>query len=172
MLRDPDLLELLESIDTQPWSGLVYRVVWEDRAPVQGSSGKMGRWSSPRGEFEILYTSFAQAGAEAEFEAILVLFEQRPDRPALTHALRVRLNKVIHLDYSILENLGVPEAEYEDRYYGRTQEIADAINFLEYDALISTSAQHPCDNATIFFQNLSRDFELEPVESFKFRWST
>jgi len=51
MLRDPDLLELLESIDTQPWSGLVYRVVWEDRDPVQGSSGKMGRWSSPRGEF-------------------------------------------------------------------------------------------------------------------------
>ena len=172
MLRDPDLLELLESIDTQPWSGLVYRVAWEGRDPAQGSSGKKGRWSSPRGEFEILFTSLEQAGAEAEFEAFWMLFEQRPDRPALTHALRVRLNKVIHLGYGMLENFGVSEAKYGDRNYGRTQEIADAINFLEYDALISPSARYPCDNATIFFQNLSRDLELEPVESFEFRWST
>ena len=101
-----------------------------------------------------------------------MLFEQRPDRPALTHALRVRLDKVIRLDYAMLENLGVQEAKYEDRDYRRTQEIADAINFLEYDALISPSARYPCNNVTIFFQNLSRDFELEPVESFEFRWST
>ena len=135
MPRDPELLERLEGIDTQPWSGLVYRVAWEGGDPAQGSSGKKGRWSSPRGEFEILFTSLQQAGAEAEFEAFWMLFEQRPDRSALTHALRVRLNKVIHLDYSRLENLGVPEAGYEDRNYSRTQEIADAINFLEYDAI-------------------------------------
>ena len=172
MLRDRELLEFLESIGTRSWSGRVYRVAWQGRDPAQGSSGKKGRWSSPRGDFEILFTSLEQAGAEAEFEAFWMLFEQRPDRPALTHALRVRLNKVIHLGYGMLENFGVSEAKYGDRNYGRTQEIADAINFLEYDALISPSARYPCDNATIFFQNLSRDFELEPVESFEFRWST
>ena len=156
MLRDPELLELLESMDTRPWSGLVYRVAWQGRDPAQGSSGKKGRWSSPRGEFEILYTSLERLGAEAEFEAFWMLFEQRPDRPALTHALRVRLKKVIHLDYSMLENLGVPEAKYEDRKYGRTQEIADAIYFLGYDALISPSARYPCDNVTMHEFGASR----------------
>lgn len=151
MLRDPDLLESLESIDTQPWSGLVYRVAWEGRVPTEGSSGRSGRWSSPRGDFEILFTSLERFGAEAEFEAFWMLFEQRPDRPALTHALCVRLNEVIRLDYGMLENPGVQEAKYEDRDYRRMQEIADAINFLEYDALISPSARYPCDNGNDIF---------------------
>jgi hypothetical protein len=172
MLRDPELLEALETIGIQPWSGIVYRVAWVGREPTQGSSGRSGRWSSPRGEFEILFTSLEQLGAEAEFEAFWMLFEQRPDRPASTHSLRVRLSKVIHLDYGMLENLGVAEENYEGRDYRRTQKIADAINFLEYDALISPSARYSCDNATIFFQNFSRGFELEPVESRDFAWSS
>lgn len=171
MLRDPELLEFLEGIDARPWSGFAYRVVWQESNPALGSSGKRGRWSSPRGEFEILYTSLEKSGAEAEFEAFWTLFEQRPDRTALTHCLRISLNKVIHLDIETLDSLGVPKAGYEGRHYSRTQEIADAVNFLGCDALISPSARYPCDNVTIFFQNLSHDFELESVKSSKFIWS-
>ena len=86
-------LERLEGIDTQPWSGLVYRVAWEGGDPAQGSSGKKGRWSSPRGEFEILYTSLQQAGAEAEFEAFGMLFEQRPDRSALYQGAVIKTHR-------------------------------------------------------------------------------
>ncbi len=172
MLRDPDLLEFLESVDVQPWSGRVFRAAWAERDPTHGSSAKLGRWSSPRGDFEVLYTSLERAGADAEFEAFWSLFEQRPDKPVLTHRLSVRLDKTIHLDFSTLEKLGVPEDRYQRRDYTRTQEIADAINFFEYDALISPSARYPCKNVTIFFQNLSSDFELEMVETFEFRWST
>lgn len=172
-MRDPALLELLEAVKAQPLAEEVYRVVWAKSEPTRGSSGKWGRWSSEFGEFEVLYTSVEPSGAEAEFEAFWSLFEQRPDRLAETHTLSIRLRKVIHLDFPTLETLGVKEATYQERDYSRTHVIADAINFLEYDGLISPSARHPCNNLTVFFQNISKDdFELKSIAKSKFQWST
>ena len=84
LARDPGLLEQLERLTPSRYEGRVYRVVWSDRSPLQGSSGKSGRWNSPNGAFEILNTSVASEGADAEFESFWSLFEQRPDRKALT----------------------------------------------------------------------------------------
>lgn len=171
-MRDPALLELLEAIDGQPLAERVHRVVWADSEPTQGSNGKWGRWSSELGEFEVLYTSMEESGAKAEFEAFWSLFEQRPDRPAKTHTLRMKLKNVIRLDFPALETLGVMEASYQERDYSRTHEIADVINFLEYDGLISPSARHPCNNLTIFFQNVAKgEFEIEPIKKSDFQWS-
>ena len=55
--RDPDLLERLESYVHEPFEGIVYRVVWADGSPVQGSSVARGCWNSPDSEFEALNTS-------------------------------------------------------------------------------------------------------------------
>ena len=43
--RDPDLLEHLESCRQKPFEGVVNRVVWVDKSPVQGSNGARGRWN-------------------------------------------------------------------------------------------------------------------------------
>ena len=82
--RDPDLLEHLESCRQKPFEGVVNRVVWVDKSPLQGSNGARGRWNSPDCQLEVLNTSFAEEGASAEFEAFWSLFEQRPDRRVLT----------------------------------------------------------------------------------------
>ena len=82
--RDPDLLEHLEGRRQEPFEGVVNRVVWVDKSPLQGSNGARGRWNSPDCQLEVLNTSFAEEGASAEFEAFWSLFEQRPDRRALT----------------------------------------------------------------------------------------
>lgn len=97
--RDPDLLAHLEGCGEGPFEGAVHRVVWADRSPVQGSSGARGRWSSPDSQFEVLNTSFMPEGASAEFEAFWSLFEQRPDRQALNWKLRIRLKRVVELDF-------------------------------------------------------------------------
>ena len=103
---DPDLLERLEQCDQRAFSGTVHRVVWADVSPLRGSRAARGRWNSPDGGFEVLNTSLTVEGAAAEFEAFWSLFEQRPDRAALDWKLRVRLWRVIELDFERLEELG------------------------------------------------------------------
>ena len=128
--RDPALLEYLESCPRRRFDGLVNRVVWADRSPIQGSTGARGRWNSPDGQFEVLNASLVPEGADAEFEAFWLLFEQRPDRPALNWKLRVRLKRVVELGFGKLEQLGVAQARYRIRDYSRTQEISDGLNYL------------------------------------------
>ena len=128
--RDPHLLERLEGCRQRPFDGVVNRVVWIDKSPVQGSNGARGRWNSPDCQFEVLNTSLVAEGANAEFEAFWSLFEQRPDRQALNWTLRVRLKRVVELDFVELEQLGVGQADYRSRDYSRTQEIADGLNYL------------------------------------------
>ena len=170
--RDPDLLEHLEGCRERPLDGPVHRVVWADKSPVQGSSGARGRWSSPDSQFEVLNTSFVADGASAEFEAFWSLFEQRPDRRALNWKLRVRLKRVVELDFGALEQLGVGQADYSSRDYSRTQEISDGLNYLGYGGLIVPSARYDCRNLIIFVQHLDRDCVVEEDESKIFQWSS
>lgn len=169
--RDPGLLEQLEGHVQRPYDGSAYRVVWVNTRPVQGSIGKRGRWSSPEGQFECLNTSLMPEGADAEFEAFWSLFEQRPDREALNWELRVKLKKVVELNFEDLGILGVNQTDYQNRDYSRTQEIADALNYLGCDGLIVPSARHDCKNLIIFTQNLDRGCIIDEIRSRDFQWS-
>ena len=169
--RDPELLEQLERCRGRRFQGFAHRVVWADKYPVQGSSSSRGRWSSPDCQFEILNTSLVAEGAEAEFEAFWSLFEQRPDRPALNWKLKVRLKQVVELDFELLEQLGVARTDYHNRYYSRTQEISDGLNYLGYDGLIVPSARCECNNLVVFVQNLDSDCVIEENTSTVFQWS-
>ena len=111
-------------------------------------------------------------GASAEFEAFWSLFEQRPDRQALNWRLRVRLNRVVELDFGALETLHVAQSGYGDREYSRTQEISDAVNYLGYDGLIVPSARYECRNLIIYIQNLAGDWVVEDDGSKPFEWSS
>lgn len=168
--RDPSLLERLEDYVPRPYNGTIHRVVWVNRSPVQGSNGKRGRWSSPEGQFETLNTSLEPEGASAEFVAFLSLFEQWPDRNALNCELGVKLKKVVELSVEDLENLGVSQTDYQGRDYSRTQEIADALNYLGCDGLIVPSARYDCKNLIIFTQNLDKNCIIEEGESSDFQW--
>ena len=169
--RDPDLLEYLEGCRQRRFDGFVSRVVWAGRSPIQGSNGGRGRWNSPDCQFEVLNTSLKAEGADAEFEAFWSLFEQRPDRRAMNWKLRVRLTRVVALDFEKLEHLGVGPAAYGTRDYSRTQEISDGVNYLGCDGLIAPSPRYDCSNLVIYMQNLERNCLLEEVESRQFRWS-
>ncbi len=169
--RDPGLLEELEGYAQRPHAGDVYRVVWADRSPVQGHSGRRGRWNSPEGRFEIINTALVIEGADAEFEAFWSLFDQRPDRKALNWTLKIQLKRVVELDFNDLEKLGVRRANYKSRDYSRTQEIADALNYLGRDGVIVPSARYDCKNLIIFTQNLDKDCFVDKGESRDFQWS-
>ena len=169
--RDPELLERLEGCAQEPLEGTVYRVVWADSSPIQGSSVSSGRWNSPDRDFEVLNTSFVSEGANAEFEAFWALFEHRPDRRALNWKLRVKLSRVVELDTEQLDELGVDQVNYTDRDYSRTREISDALNYLGCEGLIIPSARYDCKNLVVYMQNLNKDCIVEEEESKVFSWS-
>ena len=168
--RDPELLEYLESCRHGRFDGIVKRVVWADRSPIQGSNSGRGRWNSPDCQFEVLNTSLAAEGADAEFEAFWLLFEQRPDRRALNWKLRVRLLRVVELGFEEFGKLGIEPTVYRTRDYSRTQEISDALNYLGCDGLIAPSARYDCNNLVVYMQNLNRDCFLEEINSREFLW--
>ena len=62
--HDRELLDALESHPSEAFCGEIWRVTVKGRDPLRGSAAG-GRWSPP-GEFEVLYTSLARAGALAE----------------------------------------------------------------------------------------------------------
>ena len=169
--RDPDLLERLEGCVQEPLEGVVCRVVWADRRPVQGSSVARGRWNSADSGFEVLNTSLTSEGASAEFEAFWSLFEQRPDRAALNWKLRVRLKRVVELDFEQLDELGIGQADYQGRDYSQTQEISDALNYLGRDGLIVPSARYDGRNLVVYMQNLDKDCFVEEDGWSNFSWS-
>ena len=168
--RDPELLERVEACDQLAFEGTVHRVVWADVSPLQGSSVAHGRWNSPDNGFEVLNTSLDVDGAAAEFEAFWSLFEQRPDRAALNWTLRVRLERVVELDFAQLERLGVRQAEYRGRDYARTQEISDALNYFGCDGLIAPSARHEGRNLVVYMRNLGPGCLVEEAEPGAFAW--
>ncbi len=169
--RDLQLLERLEGCSQETLQGVVCRVVWANRSPVHGSSAPRGRWNSADGKFEVLNTSLTSEGAGAEFEAFWYLFDQRPDRPALNWKLRVRLKRVVELDFGQLDWLGVGQANYQGRDYSRTQAISGALHHLGCDGLIVPSARYECRNLVVYMQNLDKDCFVEEEEWIEFSWS-
>ena len=67
--------------------------------------------------------------ADAEFEALWLLFEQRSDRLVLNWKLRVRLQHVVELGFGKLEQLGLERPRFRTRDHSRTQEFSDGLNY-------------------------------------------
>lgn len=88
-IHDRVILDALEAIDPEPFTGTVWRVTRQGREPLRGAAAH-GRWS-PGGEFEVLYTSLERDGALAEIGYRLSLEPVWPSRIAHEiHAIEVQ----------------------------------------------------------------------------------
>ena len=63
-VHDRELLDALEELEPEVFSGVVWRTAFVSRDPLVGSAHG-GRWH-PRNTFEALYTSLDQDGSLAE----------------------------------------------------------------------------------------------------------
>ncbi len=153
-VHDRLILDALEAIAPEPFEGDVWRVARKGRDPIRGGWAN-GRWS-PQGEFEVLYTSLVREGAVTEVGYRLSL---EPVWPSLieheAHRLDLRLEKALRFaDVAKLEPLGVDANRYESFAYEKTQAIASAAHFLEFDGLIVPNARYDCANAVVFMDRL------------------
>ncbi|MEH0076109.1 RES family NAD+ phosphorylase [Pannonibacter sp. Pt2] len=155
--RDSALIDAIEALPPVQFEGTVWRVVRKGRSPVDcARSG--GRWDD--GTFDVLYTSQQRDGAIAEM--YFHLGRGQPVFPSKVeygvHELDVTLDNALQLvDLGALQRLGLDTSRYGqlsyDRAsdeYPRSQDIAEAAHFLEFDGLIVPSARWDCMNVILF----------------------
>ena len=159
--RDLDLLDAVDALDRIPFSGTAWRVARDGRDPTLGGRSE-SRWCN--GEFDVLYTSLVRDGALAEIHALLSMQPVFPSKPVWrVHELRARTSRTLHLaDMSALERLSIEPGSYRDRRYERTQSVADAAFFLDFDGLLVPSARWECQNLVLFTERLQPE-DIEAV---------
>jgi hypothetical protein len=169
--HDRELLDALESRAAEAFSGEVWRVTAKGRDALRGSAAG-GRWS-PQGEFEVLYTSLARAGALAEIGYRLSLEPVWPSRlEHEIHRITARTANSLRLaDMASLSALGVDAARYAGFEYAATQAIAAAAHFLDFDGLIVPSARSAELNLVVFAEKLDIGARLTVEASERVDWA-
>lgn len=165
--RDPDLLDALDAHEGASFEGEVWRIVREEREPLQGHPS-LAR--SDPGTFDVLYTSLEREGA---LEEIHFHLSRQPVFPSkirsVLHRILVRTQRTLRIaDLAALEGLGVSPETYGSLSFERTQEIGDAAAFLGFDGILAPSARWPCQNLVLFTERFTpadlRVVNSEPVD--------
>lgn len=169
-LHDPDLLEILDSLDAQPFKGIIWRVTWANRKPLAAGTGG-GRWNPPS-TFEALYSSLDKHGAVAEIYYHLSKAPIFSSTDCLLHKLEIHAGKILTLGFSgTLERLGVNADDFRlGRSTQLTQEIGAAAHFLEMDGLLVPSARWDCQNLVLFPENHADKVSLKGMEASDINW--
>ncbi len=168
--RDLQLLDRVDAYSKERYAGPAWRVVREGRDPLLGGRS-VSRWCN--GEFDVLYTSLERDGAIAEVHALLALQPVFPSKISFQcHKLSMSIERMLHLvDLTSLEALGVNTDRYQDRDYGRTQEIADAAYFLGFDGLLIPNARWSCTNAVLFTDRIDlADLTADEASTTTINW--
>src|SRR5579863_2868652 len=149
-IHDRVILDALESLDSEPFHGTVWRVTRRGRDALRGAAVH-GRWG-PDGEFEVLYTSLLQEGALAEIGYRLSLEPVWPSRiEHEIHQIEVQAERPLRFaDLTSLAPLSVDPARCRSFDYAATQAVTAAANFLGFDGLVVPSARYNCANFVIF----------------------
>ncbi len=169
-IRDSQLIDALDLIEPKQFNGTVWRVVREGRDPrICNASG--GRWDD--GTFDVLYTARERDGAIAEMH-----FHLLRGQPVFPSKIRY---KIFELSISLAQTLKLPTLEeleqlgldissygqlsYDEKHreYPRTQDIAEAAQFMDFDGLIIPNARWNCSNVVAFCDLVAPGF-LEVVK--------
>ena len=168
MLHDPDLLDRLDALPKEAFSGQVFRATRQNLNPL-ASSYSGGRWMRRDGA-GVLYTSLAREGALAEIAFHWGQLNPRPAKPVMLHTLRVAAQRTLKLVRADLASLGLPPGSYGGVNMPRTQDIGAAVEFLGCDGLIAPCARWACDNLMLFPDRMNSGPTLQVVSSDAVDW--
>lgn len=168
--RDHVLLDAVDAFRREQLRQTVWRVAREGRDPLIGAPSQ-SRWCN--GTFDVLYTALERDGAIAETYARLSLQPVFPSKLKwFVHRLTVECQRVLTADMPTLARLGVETSTYRARDYKRTQEVADAAYFLDFDALLVPSARWTCTNLVVFTDKVDpSELHLEATEPEPVDWA-
>ncbi len=167
---DPALLEALLQFESRRFEGEAWRVTWEARNPLAGSSAG-GRWS-PAGRFDALYMSLDRNGALAEAYHHLSSAPVMSSSHMLLNKLLVSLDHVLELGIDQLAALGMEDSMASRPRSILGQSIGEAAFVLDFEGLIVPSARWDCSNLVVFLNPASVDAggRLTFVEAMDVNW--
>lgn len=168
--RDLVLLDAVDAFSREQFLQTVWRVAREDRDPLIGAPSR-SRWCN--GTFDVLYTALERNGAIAETYARLSAQPVFPSKLKwFVHKISVECQRLFIADFQALTRLGVDVSNYRAREYKRTQEVADAAFFMDFDALLVPSARWTCANLVVFTDRVApSDLLLKATEPNPVDWA-
>lgn len=156
----PELLKLLEALESRAWDGLAWRHMFADNPPTRANESG-ARWNPPG--VPAIYCSLDRATALAEGDHLVASQPLRPRVKRTIYNLRVHLEKVLDLSSrSRLVELGIGDAELSNVDHAGCQRLGGAVEWLEHDGLLVPSARSSGANLVIFTRQRgpSADFEI------------
>ena len=162
--HDRALLDALEALEPETFSGEVWRVTGRRRDPLRGSAAP-GRWTPPRA-FEVLNTSLEREGALAEISYRLSLEPTWPSHAEHDlHRIAAATRRTPRFaNVAALVPFGVEAARYGSFGYAAT-------HFLEHDALIAPSARSPALHAVIVLEHIGEGGALTVLDTEPVDWA-
>ena len=164
---DRELLDAIEALDPEEFSGKVWRTTWETREPLVGGDAG-GRWH-PQNSFEALYTSLDPNGSLTEVYYHLSRAPVVSSAEMRLFQLSVKTKRTLRLNKELLLKLGIDEAEFQSMNYTRSQEIGAAAYLLEFDSLLVPSARSQHANFILFLDRLDLN-ELRVSDESRVDW--
>jgi RES domain-containing protein len=163
LVYPPEILDQLEQLSAEDWSGEVFRHMFAG-VPPDRENTLGARWN-PR-EVAAIYTSLGRETAFAEAEYRISLEPFRPRAERTLYRLKVRLHSVLDLtSRSFLSDLGIDEEVLSGLDLKRCQQVGGAVSWLRHDGLLVPSARHEGANLVIFPANQQPAAEFEVLES-------
>jgi RES domain-containing protein len=148
-MHDHELKAILRALDAEAFIGELWRVTEAERDPTAGAV-EAGRWE--RG-IPAVYGALSPEGAVAEFRHAC---GGRAVQPVL-HRLHVAARATLRLEYDLLQQLGVPRAEFAEIKRDRCQEIGTLAASLGFDSIVAPSARWNTQNLVLFLPNADDD---------------
>ncbi len=167
-LLDPELLQVIDSFEGQPFKNDIWRVTWATRDPIAGNAGG-GRWS-PQDSFEALYTSLESDGALAEVYHHLSRAPVFSSSQTKLHCLKVTLENVLILGDEELGQLGIDDPYATRLDIKSSQAIGQGAYMMGFQGLVVPSARWECLNLVLFIDQIDLNEDIEIAESKDINW--
>ncbi len=150
MAYDPDLLDQLENLGSETFSGEVFRYTGGRRRPDQENTVG-ARWNPP--EVAAIYTALDLDTLMAEFEHHLAALSPAPKRDAFTlYSLQVEIENVVNLrEQAVLAKLGVTPETLRADDQSACRRVGGAADWLTLGGILVPSARRPGGNNLVIF---------------------
>jgi RES domain-containing protein len=168
MIHDIEIVDTLESLKPEVFSGDVWRTTWQGRPATLGGNGG-GRWSVV-GQNETLYASLEENTSIAELHYHLSKAPVFSSSSVEIHQIQARELDVLDLTApEILSSLKVDLRDPGREQFERCQQVGAAVYFLGYQAALVPSYRKSGNNCVIFPERLEND-QLKVIASKPINW--
>jgi RES domain-containing protein len=162
------LAQALAKVVPKEFNGTVIRYIQHgiDALSIKGSLLSGGRWN-PSNEFGAIYTSLTNETVHGEIERYC---KRRglnvTDMPTMDIAnIMVKLHKVLDLtDSGVLKQLGLTREKLIGEKWEMTQEIAQIVFKLGFEAILAPSAASHGVNLIIYQKHLLKESKIKEVK--------